>query len=201
MPRALGVPDALRELGLADVGRDLHAAGLQITLDLDAEGQMTHHTLRTLLRATTEGAQRWFHLVFAEVPLPQEIVLEVVHGASVGATYTREEVGLYLWELCLPRPLSVGETAIIETRTRLSPLAERDTSYFHHLDRRTPDTVIWVRFHPDAPPARCFQTLQELDAAAAGDAARPRGPALGAPGGAVVRPRPGRAHLGVVSRA
>ena len=81
----------------------------------------------------------------------------------MGQSLTRQEVGLFLWELVLPRPLDVGEMALIETRTQLGNLGNQDTSYFHHLDRRTPDTVIWVRFDPQTPPQRCVRTLQTLD--------------------------------------
>jgi hypothetical protein len=83
-------------------------------------------------------------------------------GVQVGRSFTRQEVGLFLWELVLPRPLDDGETALIETRTQLGNLGNQDTSYFHHLDRRTPDTVIWVRFDPQSPPARCVRTMQLL---------------------------------------
>ena len=162
-PRALGVPEALHELGLGNVGRDMYGVAVQVTLDVDARGQMTEQSVRTLLRATTEGAQRWFHVVFAEEPVAEPLVLDRVVGVDVGSAFTRSEVGLFLWELVLPRPLAVGETALIETRTQLGDLGNQDTSYFHHLDRRTPDTVIWVRFDPKAPPARCVRTLQTLD--------------------------------------
>jgi hypothetical protein len=119
--------------------------------------------VRTLLRAVREGAQRWFHVVFAEEELTEPLVLAEVVGVEVGKSYTRPEVGLFAWELVLARPLAVGETALIETRTELVDLGNKDTSYFHHLDRRTPSALIWVRFDPSAPPTRCVQTLQELD--------------------------------------
>jgi len=162
-PRELGVPDALRELGLADAGEHMYGAAVQVTLDVDAQGQMSRQSVRTLLRATTHGAQRWFHVIFAEEPVSEPLVLDHVVGVQVGASYTRQEVGLFLWELVLPRPLAVGETALIETSTQLGNLGNQDTSYFHHLDRRTPDTVIWVRFDPESPPRRCVQTLQALE--------------------------------------
>ena len=75
----------------------------------------------------------------------------------------------------LPRPLEVGETAIIETSTRLVDLGGRDTTYFHHIDRRMSEVVIWVRFDPAALPTRCVQTVQ----ADGGDRRRD----AGAPGG------------------
>ena len=162
-PRALGVPDALRALGLADVGRDMYGVAVQVTIDVDAQGQMTQQAVRTLLRAISPGAQRWFHVVFAEEPVTEPLVLDHVVGVEVGQSFTRQEVGLFLWELVLPRPLAVGETALIETRTQLGNLGNQDTSYFHHLDRRTPDTIIWVRFDPKAAPRRCVQTLQRLE--------------------------------------
>lgn len=162
-PRALGVPEALRELGLANAGRDMYGVAVQVTVDVDAQGQMTEQSVRTLLRATTRGAQRWYHVVFAEEPVTEPLVLDRVVGVDVGQSLTRQEVGLFLWELVLPRPLDVGEMALIETRTQLGNLGNQDTSYFHHLDRRTPDTVIWVRFDPQTPPQRCVRTLQTLD--------------------------------------
>jgi transcriptional regulator with XRE-family HTH domain len=162
-PRALGVPGALRELGLTDVGLDMHGIAIQVTLDVDAGGQMIEQSVRTLLRATTSGAQRWFHVVFAEEPVAEPLVLDRAVGIEVGRCFTRPEVGLFLWELVLPRPLDVGETALVETRTQLGNLGSHDTSYFHHLDRRTPDTVIWVRFDPRRQPRRCVRTEQPLD--------------------------------------
>jgi hypothetical protein len=162
-PRELGVPQALRELGLGEVGREMRGVTVQVVLDVDSAGQMTQQSVRTLLRAVTEGAQRWFHVIFAEKELAEPLVLAEVVGVEVGRSYTRPEVGLFAWELVLARPLAVGETALIETRTVLVDLGNNDTSYFHHLDRRTPNTLIWVRFDPSAPPKRCVQTLQELD--------------------------------------
>jgi hypothetical protein len=161
-PAEIGVPEALRELGLGDVGKEIYGAVVQVTVDVDATGQIVRQSVRTLLRATTEGAQRWYHLVFAEQPLAEPLVLAEVYGVTVGRLHVRQEVGLFLWELLLPRPLSVGETAMIATRTRLDAVDDRDASYFHHLDRRTPETVIWVRFDPAAPPRRCVQITQEL---------------------------------------
>lgn len=163
VPEEIGVPEALRALGLTDIGREICEVAIQATLDVDAQGQMAQQTLRTLLRATTHGAQRWYHVVFAEEPVDEPLVLDRAVGVEVGRCYTRAEVGLFLWELLLPRPLEVGETVMIETRTQLGNLGNTDTSYFHHLDRRTPDTVIWVRFDPGAAPRRCVRTEQPLD--------------------------------------
>jgi hypothetical protein len=162
-PPAVGVPDALRELGLSDVGQEMHGVATQVTLDVNADGQMTRQGVRTLLRASAAGAQRWFHVVFAEEPVAEPLVLDRATGVEVGRQFTRPEVGLFLWELHLPRPLDVGETVLIETDTNLGNLGNHDTSYFHHLDRRTPDTVIWVRFDPRRQPRRCVETQQVLD--------------------------------------
>ncbi len=161
---------------------------------------MTRQTVRTMLRATASGAQRWYHVIFAEQPVPEPLFLEQVVGARVGATVDRPEVGLVASELVLPRPLEVGETAIIETSTRLVDLGGPDTTYFHHIDRRMSEVVIWVRFDAAALPTRCVQTVQAMEEPAVetpvhlGRARhRPRG-------GAVVRTGQRRAHLGVVSR-
>ncbi len=162
-PSSVGVPDALRELGLADIGQEMHGVATQVTLDVDTNGQMTQQNVRTLLRATAPGAQRWYHVVFAEEPVDEPLVLDQATGIEVGRQLTRPEVGLFLWELLLPRPLDVGETVFIETHTQLGNLGSQDTSYFHHLDRRTPDTVIWVRFDPRRPPRRCVETQQLLE--------------------------------------
>jgi len=162
-PADVPVQDALRELGLADVGQLLQDVTLHITVDVDAERQMTRQTVRTMLRATASGAQRWYHVIFAEQPVREPLVLDGVVGARVGATVSRPEVGLVASELVLPRPLEVGETAIIETSTPLADLGGRDTTYFHHLDRRLSEVVIWVRFDPAALPTRCVQTVRAME--------------------------------------
>jgi hypothetical protein len=162
-PADVPVRDALRELGLAEAGQQLQDVTLHITLDVDADRQMTRQTVRTLLRATASGAQRWYHYIFAEQPVREPLVLDRVVGARLGATVVRPEVGLFASELVLPRPLAVGETAIVETSTRLVDLGESDTTYFHHVDRRIAEVVIWVRFDPAALPTRCVQSVQALD--------------------------------------
>jgi len=162
-PADVPVRDALRELGLADVSRQLQAVSTHITLDVDAEGQMSRQTVRTMLRATAAGAQRWYHYLFAEQPVPQPLAVDRVAGASLGGTVVRPEVGLCASELVLPRALSVGETAIVETSTPLLDLGGPDTRYMHHVDRRMYEVVIWVRFDPAAPPSRCVQTVRPID--------------------------------------
>ncbi|MDX6373637.1 MAG: hypothetical protein QOD98_2625, partial [Nocardioidaceae bacterium] len=162
-PADVPVRDALRELGLAEVGQQLQDVTMHITLDVDADRQMTRQTVRTMLRATASGAERWYHVIFAEQPVPEPLVLDRVVGARVGATVDRPEVGLFASELVLPRPLAVGETAIVETSTLLVDLGGPDTKYFHYIDRRMSETVIWVRFDPAALPTRCVQTVQPID--------------------------------------
>jgi hypothetical protein len=162
-PADVPVRDALRELGLAEVGQQLQEVTLHITLDVDAARQMTRQTVRTMLRATASGAQRWYHVIFAEQPVPEPLVLDRVVGARLGATVERPEVGLFASELVLPRPLAVGETAMVETSTRLIDLGGPDTRYFHHIDRRMSEVVIWVRFDPAVLPAHCMQTLQPME--------------------------------------
>ena len=162
-PADVPVRDALLELGLAEAGQQLQDVTLHITLDVDAERQMTRQTVRTMLRATASGAQRWYHVIFAEQPVPEPLFLDRVVGARLGATVDRPEVGLVASELVLPRPLEVGETAIIETSTLLVDLGGPDTTYFHHIDRRMSEVVIWVRFDPAALPTRCVQTVQALE--------------------------------------
>jgi hypothetical protein len=162
-PPDVPVRDALRELGLGEAGQQLQDVTLHITVDVGAEGQMTRQTVRTMLRASVTGAQRWYHVIFAQQAVPEPMVIDRVTGARLGAAVERSEVGLFASELVLPRPLAVGETAIVETSTVLTDLGGPDTTYFHHLDRRMSEVVIWVRFDPAATPNRCVQTVQALE--------------------------------------
>jgi hypothetical protein len=161
-PPDVPVRDALRELGLQNVGQQAQDVTVHVTLDVDAQGRMTRQTVRTMLRATSDGAQRWFHYIFAERPVPEPLLVDRVVGARLGDCVVRPEVGLFTTELVLPRPLSVGETAIIETSTPLVDLGGQDTRYLHHVDRRLSEVVIWVRFDPAALPTRCVQTVQPM---------------------------------------
>jgi hypothetical protein len=161
-PPDVPVRDSLRRLGLSEVGQQLQDVTLHVTLDVDADRQMTRQTVRTMLRATAGGAQRWFHYIFAERPVAHPLAVDRVAGARLGSCDMRPEVGLFTSELVLPRPLSVGETAIIETSTPLVDLGGHDTRYLHHVDRRLSEVVIWVRFDAAALPTRCTQTVQPL---------------------------------------
>ena len=74
--------------------------------------------------------------------------------------------------IVLDRPLRVGETTIVEYEMRLPPGSQHHYVE-EHLQHRTNEVVIWVRFHPDAVPRTCetYQTLGEAETTAKVDLA------------------------------
>ncbi len=73
---------------------------------------------------------------------------------------TRYEVGLAVWRLELPRPLPLGDTAILETRIRLADLDEPRPGWLYHAVKRLSGPSMRVRFDPRCLPRGASMLVQ-----------------------------------------
>jgi hypothetical protein len=148
-------PDA--EQALADLGfgpvQDLVDVTIHDTLDVDHEGVERVRTIRNVVRAVKNGAQRIPALLTIDVPSGQSAEFVPVSGCRLGRQVSRPEVGVFAAELVLDRPLRLGETAAAEHRVLLPRDDGPKQCIESYLLREVTELVLWVRFSPERLPA------------------------------------------------
>lgn len=132
----------------------LRRLSLHERLEMDAAGRTSRIWVRQVLRATTDGPDRWtlfHHRVGPGHPLP---LVQPLRGCRVGAVHTDPGAELLAAELLLPRPLARGEAVVTEYA-----LVEQSPGPMtgHHRRRlRSPvrEYVLEVEFAAHTVPSR-----------------------------------------------
>ena len=112
-----------------------------------------------VMRADQDGIDRWVLVYDWETPTEQAPQIIASRNCRLGRTAVDYDAHTLLAELLFDRPLSTGETVIMEFQI-VNPPSERAPVADAHLRRlRLPvrDYVLEVQFHPDAVPMRCQQ--------------------------------------------
>ena len=141
------------------------------TTYLDEHRWVTRSVVRTLVRATVDGADRIPLFLSLEHPTDDALTFHVMSGGTL-VDYAALSQDFFSGAIVLDRPLRVGETTIVEYEMRLPPGSQHH-DFEEHLQHRTNEVVIWLRFHPDAVPRTCetYQTLGEAETTAKVDLA------------------------------
>ncbi|SDD77067.1 hypothetical protein [Auraticoccus monumenti] len=156
------VQEALDELGMEDWANGLQTVSAHSTMDVDADGRPSTMIMRSLDRATRTGIDRRALVIFFEQPMVRRPRLRLLAGAHEGRLVSAPEHGFFVTELLFTRPLLVGETVLTEHQYELPPDLELPGRFSVLRVRPSAELVLWVRFHPDAVPARC-ETVVESD--------------------------------------
>lgn len=170
-----GVPGALAPLleaiGCADLD-ELESLGGTLVVDIGADRHIRATSTRVLWRARTEGARRT-HIVFAyDEPLAEPLSARAV-GAEIGRSAYDAEAGISAWEIVLPRPLSVGETAMVEWAYS-DVVHDTEVTYIEGLaDRRVEEAGVWLRFEGDVPAH--LEWYEDSDKGCTSQVVRPAG--------------------------
>lgn len=121
--------------------------------------------VRQVLRAEQDGADRWISVYDVAVPgnpLPRIVPLQ---SCQLGRVAKDTEAGLIVAELLFDRPLSRGETVIMEYEVASDgpPYPRNDDIFSRKFRLPTRDYVIEMRFDPADPPAYCHQVATPAD--------------------------------------
>lgn len=122
------------------------------TLEVDEHGIERLRTVRHVLRATRDGAQRMAALLTVEEPGGDTAEFSAVSGGRLGRVVSEPDQGVFVAELLLDRPLRAGETAAVEHQVRLPRDLSRRHSVEYYLVHRVTEIMLWVRFHPAKLP-------------------------------------------------
>lgn len=161
----LPVTNPVAEEALASLGfscdQELVEVTIHDTLDLDADGIAVTRTIRSVMRAAVDGAQRAPALLVVDNPDGGTAQFRAVSGCRVGRRAMHPEDGVFAAELILDRPLERGEIAATEHQVLLPSCFSIDQSVEYFLLRKVREVVMWVRFHPDRMPS-AVETYTDL---------------------------------------
>jgi hypothetical protein len=121
--------------------------------------------VRQVLRAEHDGADRWISVYDVAVignPFPGIVPLQ---SCQLGRVAKDPDAGLMVTELLFDRPLSRGETVIMEYEVAAAgpPYARSDDSFCRKFRLPVRDYVVEMRFDPADPPAFCHQVAIPAD--------------------------------------
>lgn len=149
----------------------LHAASQESLRDLST--QMTVHVgaRGTVERVITRALVQSTRGVIAEIPLIDAAPVETDHmpvisdvsGGRLDRQYLHPRRLLSGVVIALDEPISTGGTALIEFTETYPPGYPPKQSAWHATSRAARETLIWVRFHPDALPSWCEEYVEGED--------------------------------------
>jgi transcriptional regulator with XRE-family HTH domain len=121
--------------------------------------------VRQVLRAEHDGADRWiavYDTARPGNPLPQIVPLQ---SCQLGRVAEDVAAGLIVSELLFDRPLSRGETVIMEYEVVAAgpPYARTDDMFCRKFRLPVRDYVVEMRFDPSDLPAYCRQIATPAD--------------------------------------
>lgn len=135
----------------------------QLTVRVGAAGAVESIVMRSLVQATQD--------VITELPLidvaPEETdvlsVISDVVGGRIDREYLHPGHLLSGVVIALDEPITVGETTLFEFTEAFPPGYPPRQSAWHATSRPARETLIWVHFHPDAPPSWCEEFVESDD--------------------------------------
>lgn len=139
----------LESIDCADLA-DVESVGGTLVVDIGADRRVRTTSNQMLWRARADGARRVRATLNLDDPTPRPPTARVV-GADLGRSAYDPRTGWAAWELLLPRPLRVGETAMIEWSCDDAVDEGEVTNYESVAERRVEHAGLWVRFDADVP--------------------------------------------------
>ncbi len=119
---------------------------------LGPDGVPAEHETIQVIQATADGVD--------SVPYrfdTDELMVEVIRGGRVGDRPYRVNDSIYGVDIMLHRPLSAGETALMQYRSTFMYKSAPPPELRRGVLRSTRDLTMWVRFHKQRVPARVFR--------------------------------------------
>ena len=157
------VRQALVELDLTDVAEALPVLNAQSVMHIGSDGEPPHLDAQTLHYASRDGVQRRVSVLHYKQPVAERPELSELVGLTEGRLIGFPQLGLFLTELLLPRPLQRGETVLVSTRSAWPSSVPGRREHWLVTTRVHGEVLIWVQFHPDAIPQHCETFIETAD--------------------------------------
>lgn len=134
---------------------------------VDNQRQLASIRVSQVLRAEQDGPDRWIMVYDWDVPTPKPPDLIPLRNCRLGRVAIAVNDHLMVAELLFERPLTRGETLIMEHKVIAPPdTGPINNFYFRRFRLPVRDYVLEVQFDPDATPAHCqqYNLLENNDA-------------------------------------
>jgi len=146
--------ETLRALRAApqDALRDVST---QLTVSVGADGAMESVVMRSLVQATRGSISEVPLIDVAPIETDVMSVISDVVGGRVDREYLHPGRLLSGVVIALDEPITTGGTTLFEFTETFPPGYPPRQSAWHATSRQARESLIWVRFHPDALPSWC----------------------------------------------
>lgn len=133
-----------------------------LVVDVGAEGEIVRARVRQLLIADRDGVDGVTLFVGPDSGTTENhTVLRPVAGCTIGEVRDLES-NIRGNRLVFERPLAMGESAITEIEAvQIGGHPDLETDYSLAAEQRLEEALVWVRFHPDRVPRRCWVFFSE----------------------------------------
>ena len=152
----LGDPAVEAVIGEEDVCR----VSSHLVVDVGRLGEIVRARVRQVVVADRGGVDGVSLFVGPDAGTENnKVILRAVAGCTIEETYDMAN-SIRGARLVFERPLGLGETAITEIEARTEDL-DLETDYALAAEQRLEEALVWVRFHPERVPARCWVYFRE----------------------------------------
>ena len=154
--------ETLAALGAAaqDELRDLST---QVTVHVGRDGAVERTVMRSLVQATGSSVSEIPLIDVAPVETDVMSVITDVVGGRVDREYLHPGRLLSGVVIALDEPITTGATTLFEFTELFPPGYPPRQSAWHATSRRSREALIWVHFHPEAPPTWCEEYSETED--------------------------------------
>lgn len=143
-----------------DALRDLST---HMTVQVGIDGAVERVVTRALVQSTKGVVSEIPLIDAAPVETDEMTVISEVIGGRLDREYLHPGRLLSGVVIALDEPITTGGTALFEfTETYPSGYPPKQSAW-HATSRAARETLIWVRFHPDAPPTWCEEYSETED--------------------------------------
>ncbi|MCI1017428.1 hypothetical protein HWD99_02205 [Microbacterium sp. C5A9] len=143
-----------------DALRDLST---HMTVFVGRSGAVEKIVMRSLVQATKGTITEIPLIDVAPVETETMSVISDVVGGRIDREYLHPGRLLSGVVIALDEPIVAGSTTLFEFTETFPPGYPPRQSAWHATSRPARESLIWVRFHPDAPPSWCEEYLETED--------------------------------------
>lgn len=136
----------------------LHQVAAQIVVDIGVHREIVSATARQVMIATRDGVAG-MTLYYQGGLETDDLVIRAIGGCRIGEKGELAD-GIRSLELVFERPLARDEQVVTEIEITHRTL-DLDTKYSLAAGSELEEALLWVRFHPDCRPQRCWIGFDE----------------------------------------
>ncbi|WP_370346101.1 XRE family transcriptional regulator [Catenulispora sp. MAP5-51] len=126
---------------------------------MNPDGTVRSIRCRQIMRAATDGPDRWMAIYRAENDDPALPRVHARHGCRLGRTHDDDQLGMALGELLFDRALRRDEFVVLDYELEFHSAHSLFEAFGRRFRLPMRQYLIEVDFHPDALPRQCQHAI------------------------------------------